>query len=99
MESEQIGKVTEESLRNLSLEGTVPHFTRSWSQLPCSKMLFGSKKEKRQQDREEGTNIMKTWCRINQLVLQGVTVGVVLNMGARGKCLNGNEGMKVEVNM
>lgn len=26
-----IGKVTEERLRNLSLEGTVPHFTRSCS--------------------------------------------------------------------
>lgn len=42
---------------------------------------------------------MKIWCRTNQLVLQGFTLRVVLNTGARVKCLNGNEGMKVEVNM
>lgn len=91
--------VTEECLRNLSLEGTVPNFTRSWAQLACSKILFSSEKEKRQHNRAEGTNIMRTWCRTNQVVLQGFTLRVVLNVGARGKCLDGNEGMKVEINM
>lgn len=99
LESKQIRNVTEEHLRNLSLEGTVPHFTRSLSWLTCSKVLFSSYKEKGQQERAEGINIMKIWCRTNQLVLQGFTLRVVLNTGARVKCLNGNEGMKVEVNM
>lgn len=62
-------------------------------------MLLSSKNEKKQQDRAERTNIMKIWCRTNQLVLQGFMLSVVLNVGGRGKCLNGNEGMKVEVNL
>lgn len=65
-----IGKVTEEHLRNLSLEGTVPLFTRSCSQVACSKMLSGSKKEERQKDEAERLNVMKTWCKTNWLLLQ-----------------------------
>jgi len=62
LESEQIGKVTEECLGNLSFEGTFPHFTRACSPLARSNMLFSSRKDKRQKGGAERLNVMKTRC-------------------------------------